>query len=102
MTDEEKHLWYDFLNLLPVTVKRQKVIGKYIADFYVPQQRVVTELDGAQHYEEQAREYDRKRDEYMESIDITVLRYTNRDINTNFKGVCQDIANHLGIELDLL
>ena len=34
MTDEEKHLWYDFLKQLPVTVHRQKIFGNYIADFY--------------------------------------------------------------------
>ena len=34
MTPEEKHLWYDFLKTLPVTFNRQKVIGKYIVDFY--------------------------------------------------------------------
>ena len=33
MTPEEKHLWYDFLKLLPVTVNRQKMIGNYIVDF---------------------------------------------------------------------
>ena len=34
MTKEERHLWYDFLKQLPVTVNRQKVIGHYIVDFY--------------------------------------------------------------------
>ncbi len=33
MTKEEKHLWYDFLKNLPITINRQKVIGHYIADF---------------------------------------------------------------------
>ena len=35
MTKQERHLWYDFLKGLPVTVHRQKVIGPYIADFYM-------------------------------------------------------------------
>ena len=39
MTKEERHLWYDFLKTLPVTVNRQKVIGKYIVDFYMPIKR---------------------------------------------------------------
>ena len=34
MTKEERHLWYDFLKQLPLTVHRQKVFGSYIADFY--------------------------------------------------------------------
>ena len=35
MTKEERHLWYDFLKPLPVTVNRQKVLGRYIVDFYI-------------------------------------------------------------------
>ena len=100
MTDEERHLWYDFLKKLPVTVNRQKVIGKYIADFYIASCRTVIELDGAQHYEDVAREYDAERNEYMKSLGLTVLRYINRDVNANFKGVCRDILDHTGIKID--
>ena len=35
MTKEERHLWYDFLKTLPVTVHRQKVLGPYIVDFHI-------------------------------------------------------------------
>ena len=52
MTREEKHLWYDFLQRLPITINRQKVIGKYIADFYCAKAKLVIELDGRQHYNE--------------------------------------------------
>ena len=75
MTSEEKHLWYDYLKPLPVVVKRQKVIGKYIADFYVPSHKIVIELDGSQHYSDEGIEYDLERNEYMERLGITVLRY---------------------------
>ena len=51
MTKEERHLWYDFLRGLPVMVHRQKVIGKYIVDFYIAEANLVIELDGSQHYE---------------------------------------------------
>ena len=50
MTPEEKHLWYDFLKLLPVTVNRQKLIGNYIVDFYIHSGKIVIELDGIQHH----------------------------------------------------
>ena len=49
MTKEERHLWYDCLKHLPVTVQRQKVIGCYIVDFYIESRQVVIELDGRQH-----------------------------------------------------
>jgi very-short-patch-repair endonuclease len=51
MTKEEKHLWYDFLKSLPVTIQRQKVIGKYIVDFYCASAKLVIEIDGSQHYD---------------------------------------------------
>ena len=44
MTPEEKHLWYDFLKLLPITVNRQKTIGSYIVDFYIHSKKLVIEL----------------------------------------------------------
>jgi very-short-patch-repair endonuclease len=37
MTKEERHLWYDFLQGLPITINRQKIIGSYIADFFLHQ-----------------------------------------------------------------
>ena len=95
MTKEERHLWYDFLKLLPVTVHRQKVIGNYIVDFYCAAGKFVIELDGSQHYEEQGLRQDAVRDNYLESLGLTVLRYSNLDINQNFEGVCQDIRKHL-------
>lgn len=95
MTPEEKHLWYDFLKLLPVTVNRQKVIGKYIVDFYCAEYKTVIELDGAQHYEEEAQKADGERDAYLKQFGIKVLRYTNKEFNKNFKGVCEDIKMHL-------
>ncbi len=95
MTKEERHLWYDFLKSLPVTVNRQKIIGNYIADFYIARAKIVIELDGSQHYADESIQKDFKRDSYFKSIGITVLRYTNLDINQKFEAVCQDIWNHL-------
>ena len=95
MTKEERHLWYDFLKGLPVTVNRQKVIGRYIADFYCACAKLVIEIDGSQHYEENGIQADKKRDEYFKNIGIQVLRYSNDDINSNFEGVCEDILNRI-------
>ena len=95
MTKEERRLWYDFLKNLPVTVNRQKVIGKYIVDFYCSQARIVVELDGSQHYEEYGIEKDRERDRYLSDLGISVLRYSNHEINTKFQSVCDDIWHHI-------
>ena len=98
MTKEERHLWYDFLKTLPLTVHRQKVIGHYIVDFYIAGAKLVIELDGSQHFEQPGLEADRQRDAYLHSLGLQVLRYPNSDVNRNFQGVCQDILNHLNMK----
>ena len=98
MTKEEKHFWYDFLKKLPVNVNRQKNIGSYIVDFYISACRIVIEIDGRQHGEPENRAADRARDDTLYKLGITVLRYTNKQINQNFRGVCLDILRHMGYE----
>ena len=95
MTKEERHLWYDFLKTLPVTINRQKVIGNYIVDFYIASSKTVIELDGSQHYEDVGMENDKKRDAFLNDLGIKVLRYSNLDINQRFKSVCEDILNNI-------
>ena len=95
MTKEERHLWYDFLKTLPFSAHWQKVIGPYIVDFYLSQANLVIELDGSQHYEPEHQQMDLARDEYLVSLGLTVLRYSNQEIRTNFHGVCQYIWRHL-------
>ena len=99
MTKEEKHLWYDFLKIYHkqygVIFLRQKIFGSYIVDFYCPKAKLVIELDGSQHYEEEAIQYDAKRTGYLNDLGIEVLRYTNLDIHTRFRSVCDDIDYHV-------
>ena len=96
MTRQERHLWYDFLRNLPQTVQRQKVMGNFIVDFYIPSCKLVIELDGAQHTEPQAAEYDAHRTAYLQSIGCRVLRYGNNAVDANFAGVCEDILQKIG------
>ena len=100
MTKEERRLWYDFLKSLPVTVHRQKILGKYIVDFYIASEKLVIELDGTQHYEEMGRTKDEERDAYLRSLGCKVLRYSNVDVNQRFANVCEDVYNHLQITED--
>ena len=88
MTREEKHLWYDFLRDYPVRFIRQKVLGKYIADFYCAKARLVVELDGLQHYEENAVQKDEERTAYLEGYGLRVIRIPNVEVIRNFDGVC--------------
>ncbi len=95
MTKEERRLWYDFLKQLPQNFNRQKVIGSYIVDFYCAEAKLVIELDGSQHYEDNGVAADSVRDEYMRSLGLTVCRYQNCDVMQNFEGVCTDILLRL-------
>ena len=91
MTREERHLWYDFLRKYPVKFQRQKVLGKYIVDFYSAEANLIIEVDGAQHYEEKGYHKDVERTMYLEQYGLKVIRILNSDINTNFDGVCEYI-----------
>ncbi len=100
MTREEKHLWYDFLKKLPVTVKRQKNIENYIVDFYIPSAKVVIELDGIQHTSDPNFQKDSIRDSELKKWGIKVLRYSNKEINFNFDKVVVDILYNIGLTED--
>ena len=99
MTKEERHLWYDFLKTLSINVCRQKVINNFIVDFYIPIVKIVIELDGAQHYDDDAIIKDKERDLSLNSLGIKVLRYTNLDIANNFDGVCEDILRNINLRI---
>ena len=95
MTKEERRLWYDFLRSYPVKFVRQKVLGKYIADFYSAKGNIIIELDGSQHYDEKTVPKDRLRTEYLELYGIKVIRIPNNFVNQNFREVCEYIDNEV-------
>ena len=91
LTKEERHLWYDFLRSHPARFSRQKVLGRYIADFYSAQAKLVIELDGSQHYNDKDAQRDAQRTAFLEAYDLTVIRIPNNEVNQNFQGVCEYI-----------
>ena len=91
MTKEERHLWYDFLRSYPIRFSRQKVLGKYIADFYSAEAKLIIELDGSQHYEEWNVENDAERTAFLEGYELTIIRIPNNEVSRNFRGVCEYI-----------
>ena len=95
MTPEEKRLWYQFLHQLPCRAKRQQIISTFIVDFYIPSAGIVIEIDGSQHYEQEAQARDQERDAALDRLGLLVLRYSNSDINLRFRDVCADILLHI-------
>ena len=88
MTPWERKLWYCFLKEYPVRFQRQKMIDRYIADFFCAKAGLILELDGGGHYDPESQEKDRIRTEKLESYGYRVIRFCNRDIDKNFYGVC--------------
>ncbi len=90
-TKEENHLWYDYLRKYKIRFTRQKIIGKYIADFYCSKAKLVIELDGSGHYTAEGKQHDIERTEFLKQYGLMILRFSNSDIHDNFDGVCQYI-----------
>ena len=91
MTPHERKLWYLFLRKYPVKIYKQRIIGRFIVDFYCAPARLVIELDGSQHYESQGLAYDAERSQFLTALGLAVLRFSNRDIDMDFRGVCVQI-----------
>ena len=91
MTKQEKHLWYDFLRRYKVKIYKQHVIDNFVADFYCHKARLVIELDGSQHYTKEGCAYDANRTAVPKKHGLTVLRFTNIDVNEHFESVCEMI-----------
>ena len=66
---------------------RQKPIGSYIVDFYCHQFQLVIEIDGDTHGETETKVNDQKRTTYLQSIGLTILRFTNQEVKENIEGV---------------
>ena len=95
MTPQEKKLWHKFLKDYPIRILRQKVIMRFIADFYCKQANLVIEIDGGQHLSDEATEKDKERTIMIESLGLKVIRFSNEDIDNNINDVCKRIDKEI-------
>lgn len=95
MTKEERKLWYLFWREYPVRIYRQKVLNRFIVDFYCAKAKLVIELDGSQHYEPEQAARDRERTEYLAGLGLRVIRIPNYDVNERFSSVCAYIDHEI-------
>ena len=96
-TDTEGQLWRQLRarQLQGYKFRRQHPIGRYIADFACIESKLVLELDGGQHAQELAPEYDRRRSEFFNQQGWRVLRFWNHQVFTELGAVLQVIAQAL-------
>lgn len=94
LTLQELKLWFYLKsNKQGVKFRRQHGIGPYIADFYCKEKSLIIELDGSEHLKE--KEYDKERDDYVETLGIKVLRFWNDEIDKNMEGVLKKIRDQI-------
>ena len=91
MTPQERKLWYAFLRDYPIKIYKQRVIEFFIVDFYCAEAKLAIELDGSQHYEPHGLAYDAERSQFLMSLGLEILRFSNRDIDRDFRNVCEQI-----------
>lgn len=95
MTQQEWNLWYFYLRNHRLKWYRQRIIDRFIVDFYCHAAKLGIEIDGKQHYTEQGISYDTERTQVLEGYGLKVLRYTNKQLAYNFQAVCLDIERNL-------
>ena len=100
MTDAERLLWRHIRDgQLGVKFRRQQPVGNYIVDCVSVENRLIVEVDGGQHAEQQ--EYDAKRTAFLESEGYRVLRFWNNEVLENIEGVVQMIQSVLALSSPL-
>jgi very-short-patch-repair endonuclease len=93
-TPAERKLWSRIRNdQLGVTFRRQHAVGNYIPDFCSPKAKLIIEMDGSQHLDQQ--EYDDERTKYFESIEYKVIRFWNNDVMKDIDGVIRAIMQSM-------
>lgn len=75
--------------------RRQHPFGRFIADFYCDDARLLVELDGSYHNEEAQMDRDQERDAISRQLGLTVLRFTNEEVLTQTDSVIEALSNHL-------
>jgi len=75
--------------------RRQYGIGRYVVDFYCPKLKLAIEIDGDSHFTDQAQEYDREREAYIQSLGLKVIRFTNLEVRNNLNQVLQVIEGFM-------
>ena len=93
-TDAERALWGKVRNKQFFGMKffRQYSIGPYILDFYCPTMKLVVELDGGQHNQDDKRGHDAARSKYLKSQGIDVMRFWNNEVLLDIEGVLSKMA----------
>jgi very-short-patch-repair endonuclease len=97
MTDSEILLWEKIRGrqLKGHQFYRQKVIGRYIVDFYCPKAKLIIEVDGGQHHSAEGIDRDKIRDDFLGVSGLKVIRFSDSEVCKNLRGVIEKIWSYL-------
>ena len=98
MPDAEVILWSRLKKgrqLLGCKFRRQYGVGTFVIDFFSAELRLGIELDGDSHFRVGAVDYDRKRQQFIESFGIRIVRFLNTEIYENLDGVLEVIGGQI-------
>ena len=96
-TPAEEFLWELLRDrqLSGAKFRRQHQFGEYICDFFCNETKLVVECDGEPHSGTARQKHDAKRDAYLRSQGLTVIRFENRRVLNDTDAVLQEIASRL-------
>ena len=96
-TEEEKLLW-SYLrrkSLFGFKFRRQEQIGDYIVDFVCYEKKLIIELDGGHHNQNETKINDVRRQKWLVSQGFSVIRFWNSEVMKNIGGVLQKIKQNI-------
>lgn len=97
-TEAEQELWYHLSgNQLGLHFRRQHIIGCYIADFVCIKRKLIIEIDGGYHSQEEQTIKDYLRTEDLNKMGFEVMRFTNDEIYSNVSEVLDKIFNYISV-----
>ncbi|HEY5772499.1 MAG TPA: endonuclease domain-containing protein [Chitinophagaceae bacterium] len=94
LTLAEEIFWLRLKEQFPkYKFRRQHPISIYIADFYCHKLKLVIEIDGSIHHSEEARLNDKRRQQDLEDLNLTVIRFTNSQVKNEIESVIEMISS---------
>ena len=98
MTPAEEVLWkLIHINEWKLKFRRQHPIWNYVADFYCHKLKLVIELDGGIHEQEEVKKYDEARENHLKEFGLTILRFKNEQVLRNSDEVLKEIAQTIAV-----
>lgn len=96
VTQTEMILWGRLKEYFPeLRFRRQHPLSIYIADFYCHPLKLVLEVDGSVHGLEEVKAHDKERETNLQSLGLTIMRFSNEEINKNIKSVIERIQHFI-------